>query len=368
MKLRIHFLIATLRGGGAERVCVTVANALVKLGMDVHLAVLNLGGSVHQKSLDPRVRLSVLGVNHARQSVGCLARYLRQERPEVVLVFDHQLALVLTLLRQVCCWRYAVIARNINTLSRQCALEESFWHKHIVTFIVKRFYQQTDRIIAQSQGMAEDLIADYKLLREKIVVINNPVSSAIEQAARAGTLDLPKNQQVLFAGRLAPQKGLDHLLRAFALCLAQAPDATLRIVGDGPLRDKLISQIKELKVEHAVRIEGFTLRIADCYRQARVVALTSMFEGFPNVLVEALTMGRPVVAFDCPSGPSEIIVDGVNGFLVPLGNDGLFARRLAEALDKNWDPQALRQSVARFAAENIMQDYQTVIGAFISRK
>lgn len=176
----IFFLINSLGGGGAEGVCVNLANGLHDRGWRVTLVVLHLNNAVRQKDLKEGVRLVVLGKNHARTAPIALANYLRKHKPKKILVFNHQLAVLLILLRAVLLFDFKIIARNINTLSQKKAVETSFWHKHIVQGVTKLLYGKVDRMIAQSRGMAEDLASFYGVAEKKITIIHNPVSAAIE--------------------------------------------------------------------------------------------------------------------------------------------------------------------------------------------
>ena len=364
MKLRLHIFIGSLRGGGAERVCVTLANAFADMGVDVHLLVLNLNGSVYYATLDTRVSVTNLGIQHTRWAIGKLWHYVREERPDTALVFAHELAVLLVLLRTICRLRYTIVARNVTILSRRRELSSSFWHKHVVDYMVRRVYGRVDHIIAQSQGMAEDLTRAYGIGASMVTVINNPVAPQIAAAARTYPAEKQPPCDILFIGRLAEVKGLKHLLSAFSLCLVRIPELKLWLVGDGPLRDQMCGRAQELGIAHAVRFEGFATDIAQYYRRARVLALTSLYEGFPNVVVEALTFGVPAVAFDCPSGPREIIRDGVNGFLVPLSDDALFADKLMEALRMDWDREAIRQTVQRYTVQAIGRQYYDLITSY----
>jgi glycosyltransferase involved in cell wall biosynthesis len=156
---------------------------------------------------------------------------------------------------------------------------------------------------------------------------------------------------------LVPEKGFELLIRAFAGCIANHRDWDLAIFGDGPEREALQSLAARLGIAGSVQFGGLVRETAAELAASEIFALSSKFEGFPNVLLEAMSCGTPVVSFDCPSGPSEIIRDGFDGLIVPPGDVNLFSAALARLMSDSALRAQLgnnaRTSVERYSAEKI---------------
>jgi GalNAc-alpha-(1->4)-GalNAc-alpha-(1->3)-diNAcBac-PP-undecaprenol alpha-1,4-N-acetyl-D-galactosaminyltransferase len=156
-------------------------------------------------------------------------------------------------------------------------------------------------------------------------------------------------QTILAVGRLYPEKGFDLLLEAFAKCAAAHPNWNLRIIGEGPERELLAQLIGQFGLLERVRIDPVLPDLSSSLTQADLFVLSSCHEGFPNVLLEAMAAGVPVISFDCESGPRDIIRHGIDGVLVPAGDVGA----LALALDRLMGSAADRAQLAERAPEVI---------------
>jgi glycosyltransferase involved in cell wall biosynthesis len=362
VKNEVVFLINSLGGGGAEGVCINLANNLVHNGWFVTLVVLHLHNAVRRDELHSAVELVILGKNHARSAFGPMWHFLSTRKPQKILVFNHQFAVLLVFLRFFAKRKFHIIARNINTLSEKRQNEDSFWHKYIVNILTIVFYRKVDRIIAQSDGMKKDLIKHYGFADSDIIKINNPLNQKIEEFLyKNGCLDYLKDNYLLYIGKLEKQKAFHYAIEAFAGIAGNYPGLHLKIVGKGSQEAELKQLVYSLGLSDFIDFEGYQQDIIHYYTKACATILTSLYEGFPNVLVESIALGTPVVAFDCPSGPGEIIQNGINGYLVRYQDIGHLVECLRMALDRQWDAKIVSSTAGKYSIANVLDQYQKVL-------
>jgi len=358
----ISFLISSLGGGGAERVSVTLANWLVLENYTVRFLVLNLKDEVYKSALNKNIELINLNVKHARTSFFALKKILKKNQTRKILVFNHELAIILVLVRLFTRIDLKIAARNISTLSEKKIYEKSFWHKYIKDIFIRLFYGRVDLLIAQSEKMKNDLMNSYGFTNNKIVVINNPISPKFEDNVRAGNFETGKKKnEILYAGRLSKVKGLRYLFDAFKEVLKYDNSLKLRLVGGGELLEELTEYSKALNIDQNILFDGHKSDIIPYYKKARITVLTSLYEGFPNVLIESITVGTPIVSFDCKSGPSEIISSGINGFLVNYLDVNHLTESIIQALNHEWNIKKIKQTAEKYQSKNIMKEYMKII-------
>lgn len=335
--------INQMGGGGAESHALRVINYIDRARYIPVLAVTRTGGN-YEKFLRPDVRLRKLSFGGIKSSSTAnllmspagLVPLILQERPDVVMpVMDVMGVLgVGSVLALPPSKRPKVvpvvqappsIAQLDTWIGRKLALPGIRW-----------LYKKADRVIALSRGVEQDLLSidpDMNNIR----VINNACIDERLEAALEGAVERASPPVVLAAGRLAEQKGYPFLLDAFPAVHART-GAQLWILGEGPDRPKLEAQIAELGLQGVVKLLGFQSDPFQFMRRATVFCLSSIFEGFGNVIVEAMACGAPVVSTDCPYGPNEIITDGEDGLLVPVRDP----KALSEALIRVLSDDALR--------------------------
>lgn len=372
--------IALMGVGGAERVCVSLANEFAGMGHEVHIVVLNLSNDVNTHLLDQRCQLHPLGVSRLRYAAVPMIRFIRKHRPDTMLVFGNEMGIILGHLRKLHLVHTKVVLRVLNNVNISLSKEDN------ISPVVEKYLQKQQKqmggmeaVITQCQAMREMLLERKLVREERLHCIYNPVSKRVvgsvhREAKNAQSTGEAVSMQetdvrqkdaapkkIVFIGRLDPQKQVDHLLEAFSIVKKKHPQAVLQLVGDGLLKEKLQEKVKALSLSESVIFEGVRKDIEHIYEQADVVALSSLYEGMPNCLIEAIASGIPIVSYDCPIGPAEIVEDGINGFLVENGNMQMLADRLSEALERTWDTATVKKTAGKFDAAGIAKQYVAVL-------
>lgn len=355
---KILFLIGGLRAGGAEKVCIGLVNELFKQGYDVSLLVLNLNKQELKKYLNKNVPLYNLNINHVRTAFFPLKKTLSELKPDICLSFNFQLSIQLILLKKIYRLDYKIFSRGINTFSKKLEYESSVRHKYLNAFLIKRLYKKSDFFIAQSTGMKKDMMDSLGIDEHKIKIIFNPCFLLQEKQNEEILKDIKNKKDILFVGNLKEQKNVLFLLDCIKELSVQRKDFIFNIVGDGKLKTTLKNKSKYLQIDDYVVFQGFSSAPSDFYKKADVFVLSSWYEGFPNVLIEALSYGVPVVSVDCMSGPSDIVENDINGYLVKDYNVSDFTNKLSKALDKKWDIKKIKETTKKFAFENIYNQYK----------
>lgn len=353
----ITIFIASLGGGGAENVCKNIVNYFANNNVKVTLVLNNLHNDVYLNDIDNRVNIKILEAKSMKSLPIKLFQYLKKNNMEKILVFSYEISIILLFLRKMLRKNFIIYSRCINTISYERKYEKSFFRKYITHSLIKKYYSKMDYIIAQSEKMKEDLIENYDCKKDKVYVINNPLSNIYIEEMKNNT-KIERKDYILFIGRLEEQKGINMLINAFSKI--DDLNKKLIIVGNGSCRNKVEDLIEELGVNKRVEIIGFTKEAIKYYKEAKVVVLTSYFEGFPNVLIESIACGTPIVSFDCPSGPNEIIVRE-NGLLVKYLDEKDLVDKLNKALEKEWDEVVIKKSATRYDIKKIMNKYMNVI-------
>ncbi|TVP53435.1 MAG: glycosyltransferase [Mongoliibacter sp.] len=358
-----YLLINSLRLGGAEKNCVNLANAFVEKGIKVTLVVLELRDAVLKDKLSPEVNLVSLETAHARESIFKLRKLILENNIKQFLVFTFQLAVVLVLIRKIWKAEFTIVARSINSLTEKYKHEKSLWHKWISQLMVKRWFFEVDHIIAQSTGMKKELLVLMGKKQTPVTVIFNFLEVGPEKILIDQKSDR-EERKLLFVGKLKPQKNLFFLIDAFALALEKKQGMTLKIVGDGELKAELQDYIKSKGLQHSIILSGKSENVSEYYLEANLLVLTSHYEGFPNVLVEAHSFGIPVVSMDCPSGPSDIVIQNENGLLVKDKNPKIFGEAIIQALELGWEKEKIKASVDRFSKQKAVEEYLEVMSKY----
>ncbi len=345
--MRLTLVIPSLECGGAERVMCALANAWAERGHDVTVLTMNREGSpafflqpsVKRRQLDLPAEPANFVVSASRQlfRIRALRRSFRELKPDLIISFLTH-ANILTLLAA----RRLAIPVIVSERADPSMYKIGFlWES-----LRRMTYPWARMLVCQTQSSLRWFQRHYGL---KGCVIPNPVGAPFCEQRDAASRNSDNGFTVFAVGRLSHEKGFDLLLRAFARVVERHPDWSLKVIGDGPLRSELIADSHQMQLEKRVEFLGAVADPFPLLRSADLFVLPSRFEGFPNALCEAMALGVAPISFDCPSGPAEIIRDGVDGVLVPPQD----VDALASAMDSLMTDSALRQSLASRAPEVI---------------
>ena len=356
-------MIHSLGPGGAERVMTLLANSLVSRGHDVHLLTLTQGEDDFFSPVAQvkRIRLALMGdspsfataVYANIRRIMAIRREITKLSPDAVVSFTtgvNVLALIACIGRKI----PVIVSERVDP--RAHVLQPS-WQ-----FLRDLTYRRAETIVVQTKASADWFRARVPS-KVEIAAIPNPVAVGADTAIPG----LPVSKPYFLAmGRLVPQKGFDLLIRAFQLVADDPLRINLIIVGAGPERTPLGRMVAERGLQDRVHVLEPIKEAAALMSQAHAFVLSSRYEGFPNVLLEALAGGIPVVATDCPSGPREILEDGRYGLLVPPENpDALAAGMLRIANDTVLRQQlssAGAKRIEAYSPEVIVKEWERVLG------
>ncbi|MBR5359991.1 MAG: glycosyltransferase, partial [Lachnospiraceae bacterium] len=295
-------------------------------------------------------------------------KYIKKHKPKFMLVFGNEMAIIIQKLKDLHLVSVKLVVRVLNNVNISLAKEDNI--SPVVENYLKsaqKNLKKMDHIVAQCEDMGTQLINRGLVTKDKLSVIYNPVSDIVidktdkvrDMNAKNG-YDTSDKKEVVFIGRIDPQKNVADLIDAFALVKKDVPEARLRLVGDGVLADDCRNRVNELKLTDDVIFDGIRTDMENVYTTASVVALSSEYEGMPNCLIEAIGCGVPIVSYDCPIGPAEIVVDGVNGWLVPFSKKEALAGRIIDALNRDWDRAAIKDTCDKFRVGSIADKYEEI--------
>lgn len=341
---KIFFVIPSLAGGGAERILVLLLKYINRNRFKPVLVVFNTENAYKQ---DLPLDIPIICLNKKSRFdffhlIWRLSRIIKKEKPSLILSFDTYTNYLTVLARNLAHFKIPLLLGERGNLTQSLKLQR---FKGIKKILVRSLYPKATGIISVSKGVEDNLISDYKLPENKCFVIYN--GKDIERIKELANKEInhPWFKEeipiIIACGRLRAPKNYPLLLKAMSLVLKKN-NLRLLILGEGEDRSKLKQYTKELGISNNVVFLGFQSNPFKFMSRATVFVLSSSWEGFPNVIIEAMTCRIPVISTRCPSGPDEIITGGVNGLLVPVGN----VDALAEAILRLLKDESLRKNLA----------------------
>jgi glycosyltransferase involved in cell wall biosynthesis len=366
---RISIFVSFSGEGGVERMILNLAGGLQAAGFAVDLVLVKARGA-HAQAIPEGVRVVKLNARHTLTSLPALVRYLRKERPQALLAAKDRAIKTAVLARVLARVPTRLIGRLGTTLSA-ALLGRNPIKKWIWYASMRLYYRYVDRIVAVSQGVADDVLAITGLPRAQVCVVRNPVwtpelAQLAQESVNHPWLQSHDVPVIIGAGRLTRQKDFENLIRAFA-ALRNQRLCRLILLGEGNYRARLEALAVEQNVQNDVELPGFVTNPYAWIARCQLFVLSSLWEGSPNVLTEALALGVPVVSTDCPSGPREILKGGEYGTLVPMGDSVALARAMATTLDRPLPRERLQEAARPYMVEESVRGYLEAMGLATSR-
>ena len=368
-KMKILFIIPSLVFGGAERVLIHLINSLNKDKYSICLVLFedipDYKGELHFSGeivyLDKKSRWDFLKL------ILKLRKTMKTYQPDTVLSFLDYTNIITGIAS-------LFLKRKFKLILCERNYPPAYLPKARLTYLrrwlMKFTYRKADKILTVSKSIARVLEEDFNIKSEKIKTIYNPImlnkiKDKCQKEIKHPFFEDERAQIIISVGRLTEQKRLDRLLRAFSFVRKRENRVYLIIVGDGELRKELENLSSELRVDKWTDFVGFQSNPYAWIHKANIFVLSSDFEGFPNVVLESMACGTPVISTDCPSGPSEIIVNGQSGILVLTEDE----KALAEAILKLLRNETLRRRISEeakrrveaFRIEKILPQYEEVM-------
>ncbi len=343
-RIRVLFAIGEMPGGGSQRQIIGILQRLDRTRFEPHLYLVSPGGELLPE-VPADVPIHIFGERHRSRlwlypghahlaRVADLASVLKEQNIEILYDRTYHMTLIAAgAAKRRPTRRVSVIVtdpkRDFETNSER--------FRFMKRTLLRQAYQTADRVLAVSEGVRKAAIGHYEVTPEKIITLHNFFD--IERIDRLMAQPLPQEEvrsgddrfEIVAAGRLHPQKGFQYLLEAVHDLVHKRSryQLRLRILGDGPLRGALENYVADKALKASVSLLGYRENPLPYFRQADLFCLSSLYEGMPNTLVEAMLCRVPVLATDCPSGPAELLYGGRLGRLVPPGD----SKRLADAIE-----------------------------------
>lgn len=371
---KVFVVIPSMGGGGAERVMLQILKNLDRNKFEIRLILFEREGEL-LSDLPPDITVDALRMKKSKYMlygfsapdfVIRFAKILRKDQPDAILSFMWYTNLVVLLARLFSGIKCGVLVSERYGLSASYeGLMEEFLRRNTIRF----FYPKAETIIVNAEAMGQQLRELFHIHPEKIEVIYNPLE--MQRVTRLGEEkvdhiwfeeDIPI---IIGIGRLTLQKGFSYLIKAIHILTSEGINCRLIILGKGPEDDNLRRLAVDLNVADRVAFLGFQKNPYKYLSRSTIFTLSSLYEGLPNVLLEALALGVSSIATRCPTGPEEIVTDGVNGILVPPANE----RVLSEAIKKLLLDEELRARIGEagriraeyFRADKVIKEYERII-------
>lgn len=361
---RLCVLFPSYDNGGIERMLVNTANGLSR--REVHVDFLTATGEgPYLQDLGDAVNRIALGASRGGALYHAFVRYLRASQPHIVLPAKDDAMAIAVRAKRYSGVPFKLLFRPGTTVSRQLEFRNVIKRWKVV-YRMRRDYRYADAVVANSHGLAQDTIQLTGVDARTVTVIRNPVITPhvyarAREAPAHPWLQHKDRPVVMGIGGMRRQKDFQTLIAAFARAHRARSELRLIILGQGRRLRRLQQLAHKLCIADAVAFPGFVENPYAWLSRADLFVLSSLWEGSPNVLTEALALGIPAVATDCPSGPRETLQDGAFGPLVPMQDADAMATAMLQTLDAPLPADTLRKAVTDYTVEESAKRYREVI-------
>lgn len=361
--MKITFIISSLKSGGAERVLTGLANYWSKKGYDISIIKYQPGDSFYP--IDSKIFVHTINFEN-RSKLGRtfflikeIRRKISQISPDIVISFIDKTNILSIFATQGLNTKLIISERTNPEVLRI----NKFWD-----VLRKLFYKKADALVVQTNFIKNWSIK--VMPTEKVFIIPNALDEIRRNSILSLTRKKSKTNVIATMGRLSYEKGHDLLIESFKVLSQKFPDLHLEIIGDGPLKEKLINKVNELDISQKVTFHGHLKNPFPILNDADIFVLPSRVEGFPNALLEAMALGLPSISFDCNYGPSDLITHNENGFLVDCENIGMMAKQIDALLSDEIQMEKVssnsRYVLTDFSEDKIMKKWDEVIQNIVS--
>ena len=365
----ILFFLPYLGGGGAQRVFINILKALDKNKYNLTLVVIDKDGP-YLSQIPAQVKLIELNSKRVLLSSLELKRLFSKYKPDIIISGLNYANIIVAL-----SVKWAKVPSKLILTEHSSYSGKNVQTNKIKYLMFKKLiklsYKFADNIVCVSKGISEEVrqLTGIKQCEDIIKVIYNPIVDkeltfkSIENVKDAWINN--KNFKVIISmGRLTKQKDFPTLIKAFAKYLASNRNTKVKLIvmGEGESRPELERMVNDLRLNNYVNLLGYVDNPYAYLSKADLFVLSSRSEGFGNVIVEAMACGTPVISTNCPTGPGEIIEDGINGFLVPVGDEEKLAKKISEVINN----EGLQRKIAKnafsraqdFKVSKIVREYE----------
>jgi glycosyltransferase involved in cell wall biosynthesis len=364
----IAVVIHEFAGGGSRRDVILLCNALAEKGVPVTILTLREAGPL-RSLLDSRVPVVEIPGGRIRSAFFGMRRAIRAIAPRMVLSSEASLnlcclAAARTLPRSN---RPSILLREVASPSAAQQHDPS-WQSRLSYQILHRFYRFADRVITLTDGARHDLIENFSVPADKVVVMRANAVITPETAERIARWDREEGREenlIVSVGRLSPEKNQRLLLQALTLLRHKRP-WRLALVGDGSERPALEEYVKVNGLTDQVTFVGYDADPFAWLMRAKLAVCSSVYEGLCNAIIEALGCGTPVVSTDCPFGPGEILQNGRYGTLVPVGDAAAMAAAIDAAFDSPVDRSKLIARALDYTADRAADNFLEIVADLLT--